>query len=82
VPKARAIQLTAKDVKDLKKTLQTEWFAASGPEQAYGIIDTILNRLERFLPELNQRGFTRSWFSDSRSVLAKEAGMDGSSFIA
>ncbi|MFV0921992.1 hypothetical protein [Sphingomonas parapaucimobilis] len=34
------------------------------------------------LPELNQRGFTRSWFSDSRSVLAKEAGMDGSSFIA
>ncbi|WP_347091091.1 peptidoglycan-binding protein [Sphingomonas parapaucimobilis] len=45
VPKARAIQLTAKDVKDLKKTLQTEWFAASGPEQAYGIIDTILNRL-------------------------------------
>ncbi|GAM02974.1 hypothetical protein SP5_110_00020 [Sphingomonas parapaucimobilis NBRC 15100] len=38
--------------------------------------------LERFSPELNQRGFTRPWFSDSRSVLAKEAGMDGSSFIA
>ena len=45
VPQARAIQLTAKDVLDLKKTLQTEWVAFAGPEQAYGIIDTILNRL-------------------------------------
>jgi len=45
VPKARTIQLTAKDVVDLKKTLKTEWVISAGPEQAYGIIDTILNRL-------------------------------------
>ena len=45
MPEVRAIQLTAKDVLDLKKTLQTEWVAFAGPEQAYGIIDTILNRL-------------------------------------
>ena len=44
-PEARAIQLTAKDILDLKKTLQTEWVAFAGPDQAYGIIDTILNRL-------------------------------------
>lgn len=45
VPEARAIELTGRDVLDLKKTLQTEWVAFAGPEQAYGIIDTILNRL-------------------------------------
>jgi hypothetical protein len=45
VPEARAIQLTDKDVLDLKKTLQTEWVAFAGNDQAYGIIDTILNRL-------------------------------------
>ena len=45
VPTARAIQLTAKDILDLKKTLQTEWVVRAGPDQAYGIIDTILNRL-------------------------------------
>jgi hypothetical protein len=38
--------------------------------------------LERFSAELNRLGFTRRPFSDSRSVLAKEAGMDGPSFIA
>ena len=45
VPQARAIQLTSKDILNLKKTLQTEWVAFAGNDQAYGIIDTILNRL-------------------------------------
>lgn len=38
------LQLTAQDVIDLKKTLQTEWVQSAGVEQAHGIIDTILNR--------------------------------------
>ena len=45
VPQARAIQLTAKDILDSEKTLQTGWVPRAGPDQAYGIIDTILNRL-------------------------------------
>ncbi len=38
------LALSAKDVLDLKKTLQTEWIQSAGPQQAKGIIDTILNR--------------------------------------
>ena len=41
-----------------------------------------LAALERFSSELNREGFTRRRFSDSRSLLAKEAGMDGSSLVA
>lgn len=37
------LQLSAQDVVDLKKTLQTEW-NRQDPMQAAGIIDTILNR--------------------------------------
>lgn len=39
-------------------------------------------RLERFSADLNRWGFPAGRFSDSGSVLAKEAGMDGSSLIA
>lgn len=38
------LTLSAKDVLDLKKTLQTEWVRSAGTMQAKGIIDTILNR--------------------------------------
>lgn len=38
------LRLSAKDVVDLKKTLETEWVKSAGPQQAKGIIDTILNR--------------------------------------
>ena len=37
--------------------------------------------LERFLIRLNRWGFPRLRFSDSRSVLAEEAGMDGSIIV-
>jgi LysM repeat protein len=38
------LTLTAADVLNLKKTLQTEWVQSAGTRQAQGIIDTILNR--------------------------------------
>lgn len=38
------LKLTQTDINNLKKTLQTEWVQSAGPEQARGIIDTILNR--------------------------------------
>lgn len=38
------LSLSAQDVIDLKKTLQTEWVQTAGDAQAHGIIDTILNR--------------------------------------
>lgn len=38
------LTLSAQDVTDLKKTLMTEWVQSAGPEQAAGIVDTILNR--------------------------------------
>lgn len=39
-----ALTLSAQDVVDLKKTLQTEWVQSAGDDQAKGIVDTILNR--------------------------------------
>ncbi|UYY57198.1 LysM peptidoglycan-binding domain-containing protein [Sphingomonas sp. S2-65] len=39
------LTLTATDVLNIKKTLQTEWVQSSGVDQAHGIIDTILNRV-------------------------------------
>ena len=38
------LRLSAADVLNLKKTLQTEWVQSAGTRQAQGIIDTILNR--------------------------------------
>ncbi|WP_066482067.1 MULTISPECIES: LysM peptidoglycan-binding domain-containing protein [unclassified Sphingomonas] len=38
------LTLSAADIVDLKKTLQTEWVQSAGDAQAHGIIDTILNR--------------------------------------
>lgn len=38
------LSLSAQDVTDLKKTLQTEWVQSAGDAQAKGIVDTILNR--------------------------------------
>ncbi len=48
---------------------------------AIDMLDALSNALERFSAELNHRGFTWRPFFDSRSVLAKEAGANGSSFI-
>ncbi|MCK0128671.1 LysM peptidoglycan-binding domain-containing protein [Erythrobacter sp. F6033] len=39
------LSLTEKDIRDIKKTLQTEWVQFAGDDQAKGIVDTILNRL-------------------------------------
>jgi LysM repeat protein len=41
---AGRLTLSAADVVNVKKTLQTEWVQSAGVEQAHGIIDTILNR--------------------------------------
>ncbi|KVH72219.1 hypothetical protein WJ41_13895 [Burkholderia ubonensis] len=41
----KTLTLTAKDVLDLKKTLQTEWIQFTGDMQGKGVIDTILNRV-------------------------------------
>lgn len=38
------LSLSATDVLNIKKTLQTEWVQSAGDAQAHGIIDTILNR--------------------------------------
>lgn len=38
------LRLSAQDVIDIKKTLQTEWVQTAGDAQAHGIVDTILNR--------------------------------------
>ncbi|WP_200909361.1 MULTISPECIES: LysM peptidoglycan-binding domain-containing protein [unclassified Sphingomonas] len=38
------LELTAIDVLNIKKTVQTEWVQWAGAAQAHGIIDTILNR--------------------------------------
>ena len=39
-----SLSLSAQDVVDLKKTLQTEWVQSAGDDQARGIVDTIMNR--------------------------------------
>lgn len=39
-----ALHLSAQDVTNIKKTLQTEWVQSAGDAQARGIVDTILNR--------------------------------------
>ena len=39
------LSLTATDIVNIKKTLQTEWVQSAGDDQAKGIVDTILNRL-------------------------------------
>ena len=54
----QTLVLSADDVLNLKKTLQTEWVHQAGTMQAKGIIDSILNRLAsgRFGPH-NQFGF-------------------------
>lgn len=41
---AKSINLTPKEITDLKKTLMTEWVPGQGEMQGKGIIDTILNR--------------------------------------
>lgn len=46
-----------------------------------GMQGTVAFRLERFSTVLNRKGFPRDGFSDSASVLVKEASMDGSAFI-
>lgn len=38
------LSLSAADILNLKKTLQTEWAQYTGVQQAHGILDTILNR--------------------------------------
>lgn len=42
--KGGTLHLSAQDVTNLKKTLQTEWVQSAGDAQAHGILDTILNR--------------------------------------
>lgn len=73
------LTLTAKDVLDLKKTLQTEWVQFAGDMQAKGIVDTILNRVAsgRFVPD-SQFGSTVSavvnqynQFSDINGPIAR-----------
>ena len=38
-------------------------------------------RLERISTAMNQQGFPRALFSDSESMLAEEASMDGPAFV-
>ncbi|MCA8129219.1 cell wall hydrolase [Burkholderia multivorans] len=76
----KTLTLTAKDVLDLKKTLQTEWVQFAGDMQAKGIIDTILNRVAsgRLGPGQNRFGSTVSavvnqynQFSDVNGPIAR-----------
>ena len=43
-PMGKTLELSSKDITDLKKTLMTEWVPGAGEAQGKGIIDTILNR--------------------------------------
>jgi len=70
------LALTAQDIADLKKTLQTEWVQSAGVDQAHGIIDTMLNRQAsghwgRSVADVVN---ARSQFSDVNGPIAWRAG--------
>ena len=70
------LQLSEKDIVDLKKALQTEWVQSAGNDQAYGIIDTILNRTAsgKWGTTVKDVLDARGQFSDINSVLTDKKG--------
>lgn len=68
--------LTAEDVINIKKTLQTEWVQFAGDDQAKGIVDTILNRLasEHWGPRIADVVNARNQFSDVNGPISRKQG--------
>lgn len=72
------LSLSAQDVTDLKKTLQTEWVQSAGIEQAEGIVDTILNRQAsgRWGDSVADVVNARNQFSDVNGPVSRRQGRD------
>lgn len=70
------LHLSAQDVIDIKKTLQSEWVQAAGDDQAKGIVDTILNRLasEHWGPSVATVVNARNQFSDINGPVSRRDG--------
>lgn len=70
------LRLSAQDVLDLKKTLQTEWVQSAGDDQARGIIDTILNRQAsgHWGTRVSDVVNARNQFSDINGPVSRRAG--------
>lgn len=68
--------LSATDVLDIKKTLQTEWVQSAGEEQAHGIVDTILNRTasRHWGASVADVVNARNQFSDINGPVSRKAG--------
>lgn len=70
------LRLSAQDVTDIKKTLQTEWVQSAGDDQARGIVDTILNRQAsgRWGDSVADVVNARNQFSDINGPVSRRAG--------
>ena len=73
---AKNIDLSSKEIIDLKKTVATEWVKSSGDMQGKGIIDTILNRKAsgKWGDSITDVVNARAQFSDINSVLTGKKG--------
>lgn len=73
---AAVLDLTAEDVINIKKTLQTEWVQFAGDDQAKGIVDTILNRLasKHWGPRIADVVNARNQFSDVNGPISRKQG--------
>lgn len=72
------LSLTAADVTDIKKTLQTEWVQSAGDAQAHGIVDTILNRTAsgHWGDSVADVVDARNQFSDINGPISRRDGRD------
>ena len=76
---AGSLILSAMDVLNLKKTLQTEWVQSAGVDQAHGILDTILNRTasRHWGQTVADVVNARNQFSDINGPISRRHGRDG-----
>ncbi|KQT31175.1 hypothetical protein ASG29_14410 [Sphingomonas sp. Leaf412] len=72
------LSLTAADVTNIKKTLQTEWVQSAGDAQAHGIVDTILNRTAsgHWGDSVADVVDARNQFSDINGPISRRDGRD------
>lgn len=72
------LTLSAQDITDIKKTLQTEWVQTAGDDQARGIVDTILNRQAsgRWGDTVADVVNARNQFSDINGPISRRNGRD------
>lgn len=72
----KQLSLSNKDIIDIKKTVETEWSKNAGDEQAYGIIDTILNRTAsgKWGNSVSSVVNARNQFSDINGPISRRKG--------